>query len=221
LTNITNNPANDFNPSWTSLIHEDELALFESQTEPELEYETTFDDFEAWFTYEISDYIEDTYTQTAKPGELNFSLKEPNVAVYSIYSRESKIVDIELDVDFETLPGSGRNSTLLICRASDRGWYEFGLNSGGLWFIRKYDHAINDYVELGSGGSYNINLGAAANSMQASCIGRELTFWINGELIGQTEDIQFTEGIFGVGVKTFEQGNALVSINSFRATTPK
>ncbi|NIM92522.1 MAG: hypothetical protein GTO18_02245 [Anaerolineales bacterium] len=220
LTNITNHPANDFSPSWTGLINAVELDPKEQPGDVELDYVTTFEDFQKWFTFEISDFMEDTYILNAKSGELKFTMNEPNAGAYALYGGANRISDIKLQATFETLAGSSRNSTALVCRASSRGWYEFGLDSGGLWVIRKFDHALNDYVELASGGSLKIKMGASENTMEVNCIGRELSLWINDELISQAEDIQFKEGTYGIGVRTFDQGNAQVVFKSFQATIP-
>lgn len=221
LVNISNNPANDFNPTWTSLVDTDEYNTSIEPGETQIEYETTFQDFQTWFTYEISEYLDNTYSKDVKDGKLNFSLQKPNVGVYSLYGSGTNVSDIDVQSSFETLAGSSRNSAVLVCRASNRGWYEFGLDSGGLWFIRKFDQAINEYIDLISGGSFSINLGEKENNMEASCNGRELKLKINGELIGQAEDIQFKEGAFGLGVQSLDVGNAFVSFKYFEASTPQ
>ena len=221
LVNISNNPANDFNPTWTALVDTDEHDTYIESAEADIQYETTFQDFQTWFTYEISDYLDNTYSKDANEGKLKFTLQKPNVGVYSLYGSGINVSDIDVQTSLETLTGSSRNSAVLVCRASNRGWYEFGLDSGGLWFIRKFDQAINEYIDLISGGSFSINLGEKENSMEASCIGRELELKINGELIGQTEDIQFKEGTFGLGVQSFDVGNAFVSFRYFEASTPR
>ena len=220
LKNVSNHPANDFNPSWTALVEALELDPSPLPAENELDYRTNFDDFQAWFTYKISDNLEDAYNLRAMPGELNISMNETNGSVYSLFGRESNIADINLQASFETLPDSNRNSIDLICRASNRGWYEFGLDSGGLWSIRKFDHSINEYFELSKGGSLSINMQAAENTMQANCSGGDFSLWINGEMIAQVEDTQFKQGYFGIGVTTFDKGYAHVMFKSFQAVTP-
>jgi dipeptidyl aminopeptidase/acylaminoacyl peptidase len=220
LRNGSNHPANDFSPSWTALVEAVDITPGTPPAGTELVYETRFDDFQTWFTYKVSGNLGDAYSLNPNTGELVVIMNEANGTVYALFGKESNIADIELQASIETMADSNRNSFDLICRASNRGWYEFGLDSGGLWLIRKYDHTINEYIELGKGGSFLINMGANQNSMKASCSGRELILWINGEMVAAVEDSQFKEGYFGIGLTTYDVGNAHVVVSSFLASTP-
>jgi hypothetical protein len=217
LKNISNHPANDFSPSWTALVGSADIASQISSTEEMVVYETVFDDFQAWFAYKVSGNLEDAYKLDSRTTGLDVIMNEANGTVYALYGKRSDITDVELQASFETTADSNRNSFDLICRASHRGWYEFGLDSGGMWFIRKYDQVLNEYKELGQGGSFSINMGASENRVQASCNGNELTLWANGEMIATVEDTQFRGGYFGFGLTAFENGNAHVVVNSFQA----
>ncbi len=220
LKNISNHPANDFSPSWTAVVEMADIAPQTPSMEEMIIYETNFDDFQAWFAYKISLNLEDAYNLNPTTGGLDVMMNEVNGTVYALYGKGVDSTDVELNASFETMADSNRNSFDLICRASDKGWYEFGLDSGGLWFIRKYDQVINEYKDLGRGGSLSINMGTAENSVQASCNGSELSLWINSEMITSVEDTQFKGGYFGFGLATFDNGNAHVRVDSFQARVP-
>ena len=47
------------------------------------------------------------------------------------------------------------------------GWYEFNIESGGLWNILRYSEDINDWKLLKSGGSTAIHMNQATNHLTA------------------------------------------------------
>ena len=126
---------------------------------------------------------------------------------------------MRIDADVETVGGPNRNNISLVCRATSEGWYEFSMNSGGYWYIWKYENG--DYSNLAEGASYSINLQKAANSLSATCIGRELTFYVNGVTMGSATDNTFKDGgQVGVSVSTFDVAGAAVEFDLLVASVP-
>ena len=152
-------------------------------------------------------------------GLLYIEVKDRNSNVYSFYDLDLTNPDVRIDADVETVGGPNRNNISLVCRATTEGWYEFSMNSGGYWYIWKYQDG--DYFNLAEGASYAINLQKAANSLTATCIGRELTFFVNGVKMGSVSDNTFKNGgQVGVSVSTFDFPGAAVEFERLVATVP-
>ena len=75
--------------------------------------------------------------------------------------------------------GPNRMNVSLICRATDKGWYEFSIESGGYYQIWKWDATAGDrgyYYTLKRAASKYIKLQNESNQLEASCIGTESNF---------------------------------------------
>lgn len=178
---------------------------------------TEFDDTENWYTFAVPDT--DDYTANVDNSTLYLQLDETNTTVYALYDMDLESGDVRIDSAVETVSGPNRNNISLVCRATDEGWYEFSMNSGGYWYIWKYENS--SYELLNQGASYVINLQRAKNELTATCIGTDLTLYVNGSKIGSTTDNRFKNGgQVGVSVSTFDIPGAGVEFDWFAATVP-
>jgi hypothetical protein len=110
--------------------------------------------------------------------------------------------DVRVDA-IATNNGNNTNATILFCRSSNSGWYEFSFSNGGTYSITAYDSSGNG-KELASGGSAAIKPGKVTNSVTALCVGNELSLLINDSLVKTVTDTEFnfTEGTIGIGVSS-------------------
>jgi hypothetical protein len=116
--------------------------------------------------------------------------------------------DVYVETKETKVSGPNRMNVGLICRYSDRGWYQFSITSGGYWQIwKQYE---NKWKLLKDGASKYINVESDPNILQASCVGNNLTFWVNENKVGETTDRDLTEGQVGVCVVTFDMKGAKV-----------
>jgi hypothetical protein len=107
-----------------------------------------------------------------------------------------------------------------MCRATDQGWYEFSMTSGGYWRIWLYTGGTN-YQLLNNGATTAINLKNQPNIVGAKCVGSELTFLINGIEVGSAVDRTFLGG-GQVGVSIFAEYPDLgVEFDYFSAAVPQ
>jgi hypothetical protein len=101
----------------------------------------------------------------------------------------------------------------VICRASDKGWYEFRLNSQGYYEVLKFDQYLKDqdknaYSDLVGEQlrSPLVKAGKEINRLALSYSGNELKTFINNEQIFRDRrpliitDNSFSEGSIGFGV---------------------
>ena len=137
-------------------------------------------------------------TSTGQDG-ISLQLDDTQLAVYYDYTPYD-YNDVELDLVFENR-GRNSNNVNLICRFSKAGWYEFTVQNDGLYQIWALDLAgQTGYNLLYSGGSTAIHLGQGTNEISASCIGDELSLYINGV---ETRTITDTKYLFGEGAVGF------------------
>jgi S1-C subfamily serine protease len=183
----------------------------------EFYFSTDFDDHENWYTFAVPD--SDTYDATLDRSTLFMEVNSTNSTVYALYDMDLVPSNVRVDAAVETVSGPNRNNISLICRANTDGWYEFSMNSGGYWYIWKYEN--NNYDLLNQGASRAINLQRAKNELTATCIGTELTFYVNNSKMGSARDNRFKGGgQVGVSVSTFDIPGAGVEFDWFVASVP-
>ncbi len=177
---------------------------------------TDFEDPEGWYTFAVPD--SENYEASYYDSVVYLQVDDTDSTVYMLYDYDLP-PDIQVDAGVETVSGPNRNNISLICRATVDGWYEFSMNSGGYWFIWKYEDG--QYYELARGASNDINLQKAKNELTASCIGTKLTFYVNDSEMGSVSDNRFKgTGQAGVSVSTFDIPGAGVEFDWFAATIP-
>lgn len=178
---------------------------------------TEFDDTAGWYTFAVPD--SDNYEANVDSSLLYVQVDETNSTVYALYDMDLETTDVRVDAAVETVSGPNRNNISLVCRATEDGWYEFSMNSGGYWYIWKYEGG--NYELLNQGASYVINLQRAKNELTATCIDTDLTFYVNGSELGSARDNRFKNGgQVGISVSTFDIPGAGVEFDWFAATVP-
>jgi hypothetical protein len=186
-------------------------------TEPgDLYLATDFEDPEGWYTFAVPD--SDNYEASYYDSVVYLQVDDTDSTAYMLYDLDLP-PDMQLDAGVETVSGPNRNNISLICRATVDGWYEFSMNSGGYWFIWKYEDS--QYYELARGASNAINLQKRKNELAATCIGTKLTFYVNDTEMGSVSDNRFKgTGQVGVSVSTFDIPGAGVEFDWFAASIP-
>lgn len=180
-------------------------------------FSTEFDDTTNWYTFAVPD--SDDYEATLERSTLYIQVNDNDSSVYALYDMDLAPSDVRVDAMVETVSGPNRNNISLVCRATDAGWYEFSMNSGGYWYIWKYENSR--YTELARGASNAINRQRAKNELTATCIDTELTFYVNLTEMGSVQDNRFKGGgQVGVSVSTFDISGAGVEFDWFTASVP-
>jgi hypothetical protein len=178
--------------------------------------ETDFLDTDNWYTFGVPDV--DSYEATHDGDVVYIQVDSRDTTIYMVYDAFLP-ADVRVDAGVETVAGPNRNNISLLCRATDQGWYEFSMNSGGLWYIWKY--VDGSYTRIANGGSNAINMKKAANEITATCIGNRLTFYVNQMEVGSVTDNTFKEdGQVGISVSTFDLVGAGVEFDWFVASVP-
>jgi hypothetical protein len=179
-------------------------------------YATDFDDLNDWTTIFALPET-DNYTTEIRDGTLYIEVATRDTTVY-VFNDLIDQADVQIDAAVETVAGPNRNNISLICRATADGWYEFSMNSGGLWWIWRYDD--DGFTALAQGGSTAINMQKAKNTLTAVCAGEALILYVNDEEVGSVTDDRFDSGFIGVSVSTFNIQGAGVEFDALSVSLP-
>ncbi len=179
-------------------------------------YVTEFDDVDEWYSLSVPET--NNFAADVDRSKLFIGVYDPDTSAYMFYDFYFENPDIEIVAQVETVGGPNRNNISVVCRATDQGWYEFSLNSGGLWYIWLYDYD-DGYTSLAEGGSTAIHMQKDSNLLAARCEGKELSLFINDTFIGSATDTRIREGGYvGVSATTFDVPGAEVEFDWFTAT---
>ena len=184
----------------------------------DLYYYTEFDDDLADWTYFLMSGKEDNFTLEAENSRLHFDIQGSDTYVY-VVNNALEVADVRIDTSTENL-GRNANNISLMCRYSDRGWYEFNIASNGEYSILKYDANTQSYRALWTGGSTLINMGQEVNEYTAVCQGDSLSLYINGGFVKTIKDNSIKSGLAGVSVSSFNVTTIVVDFDAFAMSVP-
>jgi hypothetical protein len=155
-----------------------------------------------WY-YEIMRGNEDKADITVDKGVLTFDINDYHTYAYVFYE-DWTYEDVYLETSAKNR-GYNDNNISLICRYSDEGFYEVSIRSDGLYQMWVYTPDYG-YKELYDGGSRRINTGQLRNVFSMSCIGNEISLYVNGTPERTITDNRYElpEGLVGVGVSALE-----------------
>jgi hypothetical protein len=180
-----------------------------------------------WYAYTVtgSDQADaDKVTVEARDGRLVWDFDSEEVYFYLFYDA-FRYEDVRLEVRAENL-GRNANSISLVCRYDpDAGWYEFNIGNDGLYNIQYVEVASDDrivYNALAEGGSSAINVGTAVNEYSISCIGEELTLFINGDEVNSIIENKYglREGQIGISVSSYDVLPILIEMDRVTISEP-
>lgn len=157
-------------------------------------------------------------TVTTGESGVNISLDAKLMYLYYFYTPYT-YEDVSLKMN-ATNKGSNSFQTLLTCRATDAGWYEFAMQSDGLWYL--YAFKDGNYNTIGNGGATNIKTGKATNEFGMDCIGDQIHLFVNGEELkgSPVQDSTFSEGMIGFSVSSLQVVPVNADVNSITISEP-
>jgi len=130
-------------------------------------------------------------------GFLQFVITDTFIGAFAVYDPYD-YSDVRIDAHVENY-GRVSNDFALICRYTEKGWYEFNIKNDGYYYL--------NYIEIRADGrSYvdTIYLGATtlvdrdANDYGLVCQGDKFSMYVNGEKIQETSDRNLSDGKVGV-----------------------
>jgi hypothetical protein len=150
---------------------------------------------------------------------LLFDLGDEDLYVYYVYTPyEYEDVAIKLNA---TNRGRNNNNVSLVCRMNSEGtqWYEFSVESGGLWYLYAFDEKYNT---IANGGTQALKQGREVNEYAMTCQGDEITLYINGQELRSVTDntYGFGSGLVGFNISSLNVLPITVEVNWFEIAQP-
>jgi hypothetical protein len=164
-------------------------------------------------------------------GHLRFELLKGNDTNFVFLNKNKKYQDVIVQAEIKPMESTSA-FTSVICRASDKGWYEFRINSMGHYQLLKFDQYLKDenknaYTDL-IGGQFRsplVKTGTEANLLAISCVGKEIKAFINNSQIIKdrrplvVNDSTYSDGTFGFGISS-NGFSTDISFNSIETLKP-
>lgn len=166
-----------------------------------------FDSDPNWY-YEVIQDSQDSNPESVEisfeDSLMKFEIPESFLYAYYIY-QEYSYDNVRVDIKVENR-GVNTQQVSLVCRVGEEGWYEFAVQSDGLWELYGVS---GGYDRLTNGGSNAINQGKDVNEYTLICNDDEISFFINGE---ELRGSPFTDNEY-----SFAEGGVGFSISALRA----
>lgn len=202
----TENPSSVDLPQPTAtleIVHPTKPPLSTATEEPPYYFFEEFDEDPSpnWGLYVISG-DENKLTTYFDDSMMFYELNGPDIYAYYIYEYYV-YEDVSLELEAENF-GLNRNNVSLVCRQYDTEWYEFSVESGGLWYL--YAHNDEGFNMLGSGGTKLLKMGKEVNDYGMTCQGNTITMYINGTEIKSIKDntYRLSEGAVGFNISSLD-----------------
>jgi len=150
---------------------------------------------------------------------LLFDLGDEDLYVYYMYVADI-YDDVAIALNAENR-GRNNNNVSLVCRMNEAGdqWYEFSVESGGVWYLYAVDGGYN---VIGNGGTNALKQGKEVNEYGLVCEGDKITMYVNGDKINTITDTKygFNEGYAGFNISSLNVLPITVEVNWFEVSAP-
>ena len=148
-----------------------------------------------------------------------FDLGDEDLYVYYIYLPH-EYGNVSLTMNAQNR-GRNNNNVSLVCRmnSDETNWYEFSVESGGLWYLYAVD---GKYNIIDNGGTNALKQGKEINEYQLVCDGNKITMSINGTKIKTVTETTygFTDGKVGFNISSLNVLPITVEVNWFEVKEP-
>lgn len=156
-----------------------------------------------------------------RDGQFVIVVNKPDTTLWS--KPIGVFTDVDIAVDVLQTAGPFKNLFGVICRYQDAdNFYRFVIGSDGYAGITKRS---GGQVAVISGPvltlSTAVNLGFAANHIEAICKGSNLTLLVNGEIVAQASDDQFASGEIGLIASSAKDIGVEIHFDNFVAKMPE
>lgn len=153
-------------------------------------------------------------------GGLSFHIQHETSAKISI--PRLQFTDVSIETTAKKVAGSDDNEFGIVCRYKDQdNFYFFTISSDGYYGIGKYKENVLYLIGMDKMKTSDlINQGEQENHLRLDCIGPALTFYINGQKIGQVFDNDFSFGDVGLLAGTFRSSDTQLLFDNFSVKKP-
>ena len=153
-------------------------------------------------------------------GEYFIELHKPNWFTWTTPGRGAG--DVIVEADAHAVAGTEDGHFGIICRHSNAdNFYYFAISPDGYYAIlKRTDGRFEVLTGDGMLPTTAVKRGEEINSLMAVCRGEKLSFYVNGERVGEVVDETHRRGDVGLGAGSGPTGNIRVQFDDFRATWP-
>jgi hypothetical protein len=198
-------------------------APTESQPESRDFYVEEFDSNfveDDWQSFTLGSGDSDNLIIEQQDDYMLFDMRDEDLYVYYMYAPYI-YEDVSLILSAENR-GRNNNNVSLVCRMNEEGteWYEFSVESGGVWFLYAVDGSYN---RIDNGGTNALRQGREVNEYRMDCAGDEITMYVNDEKIKTVQDTRylFDEGFVGFNISSLNVLPITVEVNWFEIGLPE
>ena len=182
------------------------------------EFDSTFN-ADNWQYFTLGDGDPDNLVIEQRDDYLLFDLGSEDLYVYYLYS---PYIYTNVSLSLNALnKGRNNNNVSLICRMNDEGtqWYEFSVESGGVWFLYAFDEGYN---RIANGGTNDLRQGKEQNTYRMDCVDDEITLYINDKKLNTVRDSKyfFNEGYVGFNISSLNVLPITLEVNWFEIAQP-
>lgn len=155
-------------------------------------------------------------------GAYRILVNTTNTDIWANPDLDFDFTDTRIFVDATAGGGDDDNDFGLICRyQDDKNFYFFLISSDGYYGIGKVSDNVQQLVGLESMlPSEVIRQGKLTNQLQADCIGSTLRLHVNGVLLAEVEDSDFTSGNVGLMAGSFATPGTDIHFDNFVVRKP-
>lgn len=183
------------------------------------EFEADYDP-DNWETFTLGSGDDSNLVIEQEDDHLLFDLGDEDLYVYYMYTPYT-YEDVSIKLNAENR-GRNNNNVSLVCRMNDEGsqWYEFSVESGGVWYLYAVD---GKYNILDNGGTNALKQGREVNEYRLDCVGDEITMYVNDQKIKTVQDTRylFDEGLVGFNISSLNVLPITVNVNWFEIAQPE
>jgi len=176
-------------------------------------------DLSNWEYFTLGSGTDDELKIEQEGDHMLFDLGDEDLYVYFMYTAYT-YEDVSITMSAENR-GRNNNNVSLVCRMNEDGtqWYEFSVESGGLWYLYAIDEGYNI---IGNGGTNSLKQGKEVNEYQLVCKGDDITMYINGDKIKTITDTKygFNEGQVGFNISSLNVLPITVNVDWFDISQP-
>lgn len=173
-----------------------------------------------WQTFSMGNGEDDNLVIEQEDDHLLFDLGDEDLYVYYIYTPYTyDNVSVRLNAQNQ---GRNNNNVSLVCRMNEDGtkWYEFSVESGGVWFLYAVDGGYN---RIGNGGVNALRQGKEENTYRMDCVDDEITLYVNDKKLTTVRDSKyfFNDGYVGFNISSLNVLPITVEVNWFEIAQPE
>ncbi len=107
------------------------------------------------------------------------------------------------------------------CQVDDSNYYDLGISADGYYLLDVWVNGTKPNKSLGPSRSLHIRTGRnVVNALRIECVGTDLRLFVNGNLVAELTDENFSKGLVAFSVMSIGGPYSEVAYDNFRVTVP-